>query len=75
DGKAQDLRDALEYIAMVRIRHQAWQIEQLNEEPDNDLEPHLLSPFEQRNLKEAFAILDKAQNFLKFKYSANSGIK
>ena len=47
----------------------------LDEEPDNDLEPHLLSPFEQRNLKEAFAILDKAQNFLKFRYSANSGMK
>ncbi|MGB1293125.1 MAG: DUF294 nucleotidyltransferase-like domain-containing protein [Pseudoalteromonas sp.] len=74
-GKAQDLRDALEYIAMIRIRHQAWQIEQLNEQPDNDLEPHLLSPFEQRNLKEAFAILDKAQNFLKFKYSTNVSIK
>ena len=27
------------------------------------------------NLKEAFAILDKAQSFLKFRYSANSGIK
>lgn len=75
EGKAQDLRDALEYIAMIRIRHQAWQIEQLNEQPDNDLEPHLLSPFEQRNLKEAFAILDKAQNFLKFKYSTNTSIK
>jgi len=36
EGKAQDLRDALEYIAMVRIRHQAWQIEQLDEQPDND---------------------------------------
>lgn len=75
EGKAQDLRDALEYIAMIRIRHQAWQIEKLDEAPDNDLEPHLLSPFEQRNLKEAFAILDKAQNFLKFRYSANTGIK
>jgi CBS domain-containing protein len=75
EGKAHDLRDALEYIAMIRIRHQAWQIAQLNEQPDNDLEPHLLSPFEQRNLKEAFAILDKAQNFLKFKYSTNTSIK
>ncbi|WP_404340177.1 DUF294 nucleotidyltransferase-like domain-containing protein [Pseudoalteromonas mariniglutinosa] len=73
-GKAQDLRDALEYIAMMRIRHQAWQINQ-GEQPDNDLDPHQLSPFEQRNLKEAFAILEKAQSFLKFSYSANSGIK
>ena len=73
-GKAQDLRDALEYIAMMRIRHQAWQIEK-GEEPDNDLDPHLLSPFEQRNLKEAFAILEKAQSYLKFSYTANSGVK
>lgn len=74
EGKAQDLRDSLEYIAMMRIRHQAWQIEQ-GEEPDNDIDPHLLSPFEQRNLKEAFAILEKAQSFLKFSYSANVGVK
>ena len=73
-GKAQDLRDAFEYIATVRIRHQAWQIEQ-GEAPDNDLDPHLLSPFEQSNLKEAFAILEKAQSFLKFSYSAHSGVK
>ncbi len=44
EGKAQDLRDALEYIAMMRIRHQALQIEQ-GEEPDNNLDPHQLSPF------------------------------
>ncbi|MBH0056729.1 cyclic nucleotide-binding/CBS domain-containing protein [Pseudoalteromonas sp. SWXJZ94C] len=74
EGKAQDLRDALEYIAMMRIRHQAWQIEK-GEEPDNNLDPRQLSPFEQRNLKEAFAILEKAQSYLKFSYSANSGVK
>lgn len=73
-GKAQDLRDALEYIAMTRIRHQAWQIEQ-GEEPDNNIDPHLLSPFEQRNLKEAFAILEKAQSYLKFSYTAHSSVK
>ncbi len=72
-GKAQDLRDALEYIAMTRIRHQAWQIEQ-GEQPDNSLDPNLLSPFEQRNLKEAFAILEKAQSFLKFRYQTNNGL-
>jgi len=73
-GKAQDLRDALEYISMTRIRHQAWQIEQ-GEVPDNNLDPHLLSPFEQRHLKDAFAILDKAQNYLKFCYTAHSSVK
>ncbi|WP_033017288.1 DUF294 nucleotidyltransferase-like domain-containing protein, partial [Pseudoalteromonas sp. BSi20652] len=74
EGKAQDLRDALEYIAMMRIRHQAWQIEK-GEEPDNNLDPRQLSPFEQRNLKEAFAILEKAQSYLKFSYSVNSGVQ
>ncbi|MGO2011491.1 MAG: DUF294 nucleotidyltransferase-like domain-containing protein [Pseudoalteromonas sp.] len=73
EGKGQDLRDALEYIAMMRIRHQAWQIEQ-GEAPDNDLDPHLLSPFEQRNLKEAFAILEKAQSYLKYSYLANTSM-
>ncbi|MFY8273424.1 putative nucleotidyltransferase substrate binding domain-containing protein [Pseudoalteromonas sp. SSDWG2] len=73
EGKAQDLRDALEYIAMIRIRHQAWQIEQ-GEQPDNSIDPNLLSPFEQRNLKEAFAILEKAQSFLKFRYQTNNGL-
>ncbi|MEM0514482.1 DUF294 nucleotidyltransferase-like domain-containing protein [Pseudoalteromonas sp. YIC-827] len=72
-GKAQDLRDALEYIAMTRIRHQAWQIEH-GESPDNSLDPNLLSPFEQRNLKEAFAILEKAQSFLKFRYQTGNGL-
>lgn len=74
EGKAQDLRDALEYIAMMRIRHQALQIDQ-GEEPDNNLDPHQLSPFEQRNLKEAFAILEKAQNYLKFSFISNTNVK
>ena len=50
------------------------QIEQ-GEVPDNNLDPHLLSPFEQRHLKDAFAILDKAQNYLKFCYTAHSSVK
>lgn len=70
-GKAQDLKDALEFISMVRIRHQAIDIEQGNE-PDNNIEPDNLSDFERRNLKDAFQILSNAQNFLKFRYQGNS---
>ena len=73
-GKAQDLVDALEYITMVRIRHQCWQIEQGEDEPDNSIDPALLTPFERRNLKEAFAVLEKAQSFLKFRYQVSNGI-
>ncbi|UTW49584.1 DUF294 nucleotidyltransferase-like domain-containing protein [Bacterioplanoides sp. SCSIO 12839] len=68
-GKGRDLSDALEYIAMVRIRHQALDIER-GDEPDNNIEPDNLSTFERRNLKEAFQVLDKAQAFLKFRYQS-----
>ncbi|WMO13418.1 DUF294 nucleotidyltransferase-like domain-containing protein [Pseudoalteromonas piscicida] len=73
-GKVLDLQAALEYIAIMRIRHQAWQIEQ-GEKPDNSLPPETLSDFEQRNLKEAFGVLDKAQSFLKFRYQNKSMMK
>ncbi len=69
-GKAQDLSDALEYLSIVRARHQALAI-QAGEEPDNNIQPDMLSSFERRNLKEAFRVLHNAQNFLKFSYKAN----
>ncbi|WP_372880386.1 DUF294 nucleotidyltransferase-like domain-containing protein [Psychromonas sp.] len=73
-GRAQDLRDAMEFISMVRIRHQADDVEQGND-PDNNIEPENLSDFEKRNLKDAFQILSNAQNFLKFRYQANTHFK
>ncbi|WP_440053220.1 putative nucleotidyltransferase substrate binding domain-containing protein [Pseudoalteromonas sp. T1lg65] len=66
-GKVQDLKAAFEYIAMMRIGHQALQIEK-GRKPDNKVSPEALSEFEQRNLKEAFQVLDRAQSFLKFRY-------
>ncbi|GLT20031.1 cyclic nucleotide-binding protein [Vibrio zhanjiangensis] len=73
-GKARDLRDALEFISMVRIRHQAFDVEN-GVEPDNNIEPENLSDFERRNLKDAFQILSNAQNFLKFRYQASNNFK
>ncbi|MDW1833227.1 putative nucleotidyltransferase substrate binding domain-containing protein, partial [Vibrio sp. Vb1755] len=73
-GRAQDLKDALEFISMVRIRHQATDVE-LGIEPDNNIEPENLSDFERRNLKDAFQILSNGQNFLKFRYQANKSFK
>jgi len=73
DGKAQDLRDALEYIYMVRIAHQAKDIEH-GDAADNNIEPDNLSSFERRNLKEAFQVLSGAQNFLKYRYVASGHI-
>ncbi|MFD1007736.1 MULTISPECIES: DUF294 nucleotidyltransferase-like domain-containing protein [Oceanisphaera] len=69
-GRGPDLRDAMEFIAMVRIRHQALDLEAGNE-PDNNIEPDNLSDFERRNLKDAFQILSNAQKFMKFRYQPN----
>ncbi len=73
-GKARDLSDALEFISMVRIRHQAYDVEN-QIDPDNNIEPENLSDFERRNLKDAFQILSNAQNFLKFRYQASNNFK
>ncbi|RDL43048.1 cyclic nucleotide-binding protein [Marinomonas piezotolerans] len=67
DKRGLDLKNALEYLAMVRIHHQVEDIE-LGEEPDNTIEPDTLSDHERRNLKEAFGVLSNSQRFLKYRY-------
>lgn len=66
-GRGQDLRDSLEFISIVRIRHQAQDVEN-SQQPDNSIEPLNLSEFERKNLKDAFQILSNAQKFLKYRY-------
>lgn len=66
-GRGQDLHDALEFISMVRIRHQAAALA-TGREPDNSIEPEKLSDFERKNLRDAFLILANAQKFLKYRY-------
>ncbi|MEH6453166.1 MAG: DUF294 nucleotidyltransferase-like domain-containing protein [Psychromonas sp.] len=69
-SKGEDLQHAMELISLVRLRHQALDVE--NEiEPDNNIEPENMSDFERRNLKDAFLVLSNAQNFLKYRYTAN----
>ncbi|MGF1762874.1 DUF294 nucleotidyltransferase-like domain-containing protein [Aliivibrio kagoshimensis] len=70
-SKGKDLQHAMELISLVRIRHQSLDIES-EQEPDNNIEPENMSEFERRNLKDAFLVLSSAQNFLKFRYTANS---
>ena len=64
-----NLRDALEFISIVRIRHQALAIE-ADRQPDNNVRPEDLSPFERSHLKDAFQVVSGAQKFLKFRYHA-----
>jgi CBS domain-containing protein len=64
---AHDLRDALEFIAMVRLRHQARQLGQ-GLPPDNYLAPTDLSNFERRQLRDAFAVVRTMQQVLTQRY-------
>ncbi|RDE22595.1 cyclic nucleotide-binding/CBS domain-containing protein [Motiliproteus coralliicola] len=67
-GRGQDLRDALEFISLVRIRHQALDLDD-EREPDNNIEPENLSEFERKHLKDAFQLLSDAQKYLRFRYT------
>ncbi len=69
DDDLGNLRDALEFISIVRIRHQALAIE-ADREPDNNVRPEDLSPFERSHLKDAFQVVSNAQKFLRFRYNA-----
>ncbi|EMP54276.1 signal-transduction protein [Marinobacter santoriniensis NKSG1] len=72
DDDLGNLRDALEFISIVRIRHQALAIE-ADREPDNNVRPEDLSPFERSHLKDAFQVVSNAQKFLRFRYNAQVG--
>ena len=67
----QHLRYALEFLSMVRIRHQAEAMEQ-GQEPDNYIEPERFTTSERHNLKESFQVLSSAQKFLRFRYPGQS---
>jgi CBS domain-containing protein len=66
DGAA-NLRDALEFIGTVRLRHQACQIK-AGKQPDNFMSPRDLSPFERNHLKDAFAVVRKIQAVFSQRY-------
>ncbi len=66
-GQADKLRYALEFISMVRIRHQAHDLKH-HHDPDNNIEPENVSEEERHNLKDAFQVLSNAQKFLRFRY-------
>jgi CBS domain-containing protein len=65
--RADDLRDAFEFISYVRLRHQAAQVRR-GEPTDNFVAPNDLSSFDKRHLREAFGIVRAAQSTLAHKY-------
>ena len=67
DERADDLRDAFEFISYVRLRHQAAQV-RAGLPVDNYVAPDTLSSFDKRHLREAFAIVRSAQSALAHRY-------
>jgi CBS domain-containing protein len=66
---AENLRDALELISSLRIRHQAQQI-RLGLMADNYLPPDDLSELERRHLKDAFRVIQEMQHTLESRYQS-----
>lgn len=62
EGSA-NLIDAYRFLGMLRIQHQARQI-QRGDKPDNYLSPKELSKLEREHLKDAFKIIQSMQNSL-----------
>ena len=67
EQSARDLRDALEFMATLRIRHQAAQMAR-GEPPDNFLSLSELSNFERGQLKDAFGVVQTLQSVLAQRY-------
>lgn len=60
---AQDLRDALELLSYLRVRHQVQQVSQ-GREPNNFIDPEALGTLDRRHLRDAFGIIRSAQQTL-----------
>lgn len=64
---AADLRDAWEFLAHLRLRHQVEQI-RAGAPADNWVDPSTLSHFEKRHLKAAFGVIRAAQGAIAQRY-------
>lgn len=71
EDMAENLEDALELIAGLRVRHQAEQIAR-GEPADNFLDPHELSSLERGHLKEAFRVIQTQQEVMMKRYGADN---
>lgn len=65
--RAQNVKDAYEFISYVRLRHQVRQLRK-GRRPDNFVAADELTSFEKRHLKDAFYIIRKTQSLLSQSY-------
>lgn len=68
---AENLEDALEFIASLRIQHQAEQIRK-GRPPDNYVPPSELSELEREHLKHAFRVIQTMQESMAKRFRADS---
>jgi CBS domain-containing protein len=68
---AENLEDALEFIASLRIRHQADQIRR-GKQPDNYVSPEELSELERWHLKQAFQVIQDMQETMVKRFGADN---
>ncbi|MFP5466011.1 MAG: DUF294 nucleotidyltransferase-like domain-containing protein [Gammaproteobacteria bacterium] len=71
-GRGPDLHDALEFITFVRWRTQADDL-RAGREPGNTVEPDRLSEFERKSLRDAFTVLNHAQDYLRYRHQSVRG--
>ncbi|MCB1801208.1 MAG: cyclic nucleotide-binding/CBS domain-containing protein, partial [Gammaproteobacteria bacterium] len=67
---AENLEDALEFIASLRIQHQANQIRN-GRKADNYVPPGELSELEREHLKHAFKVIQSMQETMVKRYGAD----
>ncbi|UJW83025.1 putative nucleotidyltransferase substrate binding domain-containing protein [Hydrogenophaga sp. SL48] len=67
EKNARDLQDALEFLAFLRIQHQARQMA-AGQPPDNHINPDDLSNFERHQLKDAFVVVQTMQSVMGQRY-------
>ncbi len=63
EQSARDLRDALEFLGNMRLKHQARQMDR-GLPPDHFLDPDEVSNFERTQLKDAFTVVQTLQSVL-----------
>jgi len=68
-SSAHDLRDALEFIATLRLKHQARQLDD-GTAPDNHLSLTEISNFERTQLRDAFTVVQTLQQVLAQRYQS-----
>lgn len=72
EGGARDLIDALDFLSLIRLRHQARQIRE-GRPADNFLAPDELSAFERGHLKDAFSVVKAMQSAAVAAYRGGRG--